>query len=382
MIPNSSLPLRAKKSKVDVLFVTTDLAVGGAENQVQDLALRLSARGWRIALVSMMPTEMSTERLHSAGVRVEDLALARGSADVRGIVRLRQVVRRLRPQLVHSHMIHANLLARITRTVAPIPVLVCTSHNVNEGGQLRTWAIRLTDGLANRTTHVSRVGLDQYLRRHAVAPRKASWIPNGVDLRRFERHDESRSLTRATLGVSDTSFLWLTVGSLTRQKAQHRLVHAFAEIQEEAILAIVGEGPLRTELEELARETHQDDRIRFLGLRADVEALMSAADAFVLSSSWEGLPLVLIEAASSHLPIVSTNVGGCGEIVEDGINGTLVASLSSAALSSAMQHIMALPADSLLAMGDRGRTLMDKQYDIDHVVTQWEDLYGSVLRGG
>lgn len=131
---------------------------------------------------------------------------------------------------------------------------------------------------------------------------------------------------------------------------------------------------------DLASRLHLLDRITFLGRRGDVESLMRAADAFVFSSNWEGLPLVLLEAAASGLPIVSTDVGGCREIVADGVSGHLTPQGDKAALATSMRELMAEPPEVLLAMGAEGRRRVEATYDIENVIPQWEELYVNLLR--
>lgn len=130
---------------IDLLFVITDLAIGGAENQVQDLALLFSQKGWRVAIVSMMAPSISTRHLADAGVEVEQLGIPRGSWNPIAIARLCAIIRRRRPTIVHSHMIHANLLARLTRVFARMPVLSAppTRSDSRDDGRKRCFASRI-----------------------------------------------------------------------------------------------------------------------------------------------------------------------------------------------------------------------------------------------
>lgn len=365
---------------VDILFLITDLAVGGAENQVQDLARLLTSKGWKVSIVSLMPPSIPVGDLLAAGIDVEDLHLRRGSWNPWSIVRFRHIVRRRRPRLVHSHMVHANLLARITRPLSGSVPLISTSHNVHEGGRLRTLALRLTDRLSTRTTHVSRTGLSRYLRESVVDPARAMWIPNGVDLDRFSPSRSRRTTLRQELGLSDERFVWLSVASLTRQKGHDRLLHAFAQLPDDPVLVVAGVGPESSSLQELAQRLGVQDRVRFLGVRSDPEALMDAADAFVLSSRWEGLPLVLMEAAASQLPVVAIDVGGCRELVHDGVTGFLVPPDDGGRLARAMGGLMGASEAERQKLGEAGRSLMQSQFDIEAVVARWEDVYRQVAR--
>jgi glycosyltransferase involved in cell wall biosynthesis len=149
---------------------------------------------------------------------------------------------------------------------------------------------------------------------------------------------------------------------------------------EDHVLLIAGAGPLRQPIERLAAELGVSEKVRLLGIRKDIPKLMAAADAYVMSSAWEGLPMVLLEAAASALPIVTTAVGGNSEIVHDGINGFVVSANNSEALADAMQRMEHLPAESRLSMGLAGRDHVAKHYSLSAVVDQWEEIYHSLLQ--
>ena len=136
---------------------------------------------------------------------------------------------------------------------------------------------------------------------------------------------------------------------------------------------------MRPTLERLVQELGIASHVHFLGVRRDIPDLMNGADAFVLASAWEGLPMVLLEAAASGLPLVATDVGGVREIVRDGINGFLCPPGQSDALADVMKRVMALPPEKRAAMGEASRELVRRTFDIDQVVTRWEQLYQRLL---
>ncbi len=372
-----------------VLLLSTDLAYGGAEDQVVRLARHLKARGWEVAVATMLAPRAYVTELESAGVSLFSLNVQRGRVpDVRAITRLAKAVRRWRPDVLHSHMVHANLLARLTRPLAKVPVLVCTAHSIDErgargSGRGRIWAYRLTDRLCDLTTQVSRAGAKRYVELGAAPERKIRLLPNGIDTAAFSPDVSSGRAMRAQL-MPEEGFLWLAVGNLTRAKDYPTLLRAFALVaneQSKSSLFIAGGGPLQGRVETLAAELTIAQRIRFLGQRRDIPQLMRAADAFVLSSAWEGLPMVLLEAAASGLPIVATHVGGNREVVVEGRTGVLTASGDPGALAQAMLELMALPEEERREMGMRGRSHVVEHYDMEQVVDQWEALYLELLGG-
>jgi glycosyltransferase involved in cell wall biosynthesis len=363
-----------------ILFLVTGLAYGGAETQVVYLATRFKSRGWEVGVVSLIPPKAYIEDLEKADVLVFSLDIRRKLPDPRPILRLVQIIRKWQPDVVHSHMVHANLLARIVRPLAPFPVLVCTAHNIDEGGRLREVLYRLTDPFCDLTTQVSQAGLERYVHVGAVPRHKICYIPNGVDTERFKPNLEDRLKVRKELGVE--GFVWLAVGRFDPPKDYPNMLQAFARVVHKhlnTMLLIAGDGPLRKTMENMTRELGVEKHVKFLGIRRDIPQLMNAADAYVMSSEWEGMPMVLLEASACGLPIVATNVGGNAEIVLDGQTGFLVPPKSPEALSQAMLRMMDLPEEVREKMGKQARKHIESNFSLDRIVDCWEALYYELL---
>ncbi len=252
-----------------VLLVVTTLAFGGAETQVARLATELKSQGWTVAIACLVAPTAFTAALTEKGIEVHSLDMRRGVPDPRALLRFRSLVRRFRPDIVHSHMVHANLFARIARLFCRFPALICTAHNLREtsekGGS--TWhkelLYRATDFLADTTTIICRAAFRRYVRVGAVPAKKLQVIPNGVDTEVFSPSMESRAAARNSLHLNPR-FVWLSVGRLVKQKDFPTLLRAFQQLdQADSILLIVGSGPLEAELRNecdrlgLTRISHQ-----------------------------------------------------------------------------------------------------------------------------
>ncbi|MGI9952918.1 glycosyltransferase [Moorellaceae bacterium AZ2] len=364
-----------------IVFLTTGLVYGGAETQLVRLATRLKARSWEVKVVSMLPPQAYVEELEAAGIPIESLGMRRGVPDPRALFRFASILRLEQPQVVHSHMVHANLLARLARPLARVPVLVCTVHTINEGGRHREWAYRLTDFLCDLTTQVSQSGLERYVRVRAVPQHKIRFIPNGVDTDRFRPNPEARARLRHELGLGNV-FSWLAVGRCEEAKDYPNMLRAFAMVLREhgnTVLLIAGQGSLREEAEQLANQLGLREKVHFLGLRKDVPELMNAVDAYVMSSAREGMPMVLLEAGATGLPIVATDVGGNREVVLDGMSGFLVPPKDPEALARAMLRLMILSQEERRRMGEVGRAHVEANFSLEKVVDQWESLYQECL---
>lgn len=374
-----------------VTYLITGLAYGGAETQLVQLALRMQMRGWMVRVITLIPPQAQAyeRQLQMAGIRVDTLGMTRKVPDLRALFRLAHMLRREPPHILHAHMFHANLLLRLVRLITPVCVLICTAHSTYESPDgvtdlrevtWREWAYRLTDFLCNITTHISQTGRERYVRVKAVPPKKIRVIPNGVDTDRFRPDAQSRFEMRSELGLHDR-FVWLAVGRFNHAKDYPNLLRAFARLsQESAFLLIAGQGPLKSSMESLTHDLGIAQKVRFLGLRQDIPCLMNAADAYVMSSFYEGLPMVLLEASASGLPVVATDVGGNRELVLNEQTGYLVPPRDPESLSVAMQRLMALSPEERGQLGVRGRERVLALYSLDSVVNQWEHLYIDLYR--
>lgn len=355
---------------------------GGAEEQVIHLAQSLTARGWSTLIVSMLPPSPMPPGFDRGEIPLDNLGMKRGIPNPLGIRRLARIIREFRPQVLHSHMTHANLLARAVRVIQPYPVGVGTLHALNMAGVERDHtaifetAHRLTDRLSDCTTAICHAAADYYVSRGAVPASKMRVVHNGIDTTRFQPDAAARDRLRRELNL-ENRFVWLAVGRLELVKAYSTLLNAFARSRDQSsILLICGQGSLQDALTALTGQLGISHRVKFLGLRSDIPDVMNAADAFAISSDSEGLPLVLLQAAAVGLAIVATDVGGIGEVVVDGVNGFLVPPGDPAAFARAMDRLAALGG---AAMGRAGRARVRDLFETDRVVDQWEQLYANLL---
>jgi glycosyltransferase involved in cell wall biosynthesis len=388
--PTSSVALENRPIESDhhtstagrtVLFLITTLTYGGAETQVVRLALEMQKLGWRVSVVCMLDPTNYVGILEDAGIPVHSLGMPRGIPDPRGLVRLAALIRQTNPDVLHSHMVHANLLGRLVRLVAPVPVVISTVHNFREtserGGP--TWykeaLYRITDALADRTTIISESAFERYVAVGAVPRAKLEMLPNGVDTKRFQPSAEQRAKTRAELGLG-RDFVWLAVGRLVEQKDYPNLLRAARLLPPEGWqILIMGEGMLQADLSRLAVELGVADRVRFLSAREDVLGIYSCADGFVMSSEFEGMSAALQEAIAMALPCVVTNVGANADLVIDGVSGFVVPPADSAALAAAMQKLSSADPSERQRFGERARRLAVSTYEFGIIAAKWVDLY-------
>lgn len=372
------------KRSLDIL--TTGLDFGGAETQLVRIATKLRERGWEVRIVSMLEPRAFEAELAAAGIAVETLAMKRGVPSPSAFMQLCRSLRAGKPDVLLSFMVHANIMARVARIFCHVPVLVCSARSVMEQSsrgntRWRDLAYRLTDGLCDMTVQNSEAGRKRYVSVGAAREDKITVIPNGLDLHRFRPDPAARAQIRRELAVDETTFLWLAVGRLEEEKDYPLMFRAFAQAAHghRARLVVVGTGSQLAGLEQLASELGIGASVRFYGVTRNVSGLMAAADALVLSSAWEGLPNVLIEAAAMELPCVTTDVGGSAEVVIDGNTGIVVQGRDPATLAAALERTMLLDQFELREVGKRARSHAERSYEIDAVVDKWESVLGKAF---
>lgn len=237
-------------------------------------------------------------------------------------------------------------------------------------------AYRITDGLADVSTNVGVDAVQAFEAAGAVPKGKMLSMVNGIDVEKFIPDAARRLTVRNTLGFSQEQVVILAVGRFYEAKDYPNLLQAFAILKDEfpnARLCIAGDGPLMNQVKKLAVDLELDGRIDFLGARNDVPDLMRAADIYVLSSAWEGLPLVVGEAMASEKLVVATDCGGVREFLGDA--GILVAPKSPAALADGLREALNMPADEASTLGARARLRILDNYSLDSVVDGWVELY-------
>jgi glycosyltransferase involved in cell wall biosynthesis len=366
------------RERMRILYVLTSLGIGGAESHTHALALRMVERGHdvRFMVLRRFPEQLSlTLPVDCLNLRKSPMSAARG------LMQARQYVHAFRPDVVHSHGFHGNLFARALRCIAPAPVLIATVHNTYEGGRARMFAYRLTDRLSTRTTTVSDAVGRRFVQLEAISPHRCVVLRNAIEPAEFTPTAQRRASTRSGMNAKD-NFIWLAAGRIALAKDYPNLLEAFArahKLHSQTQLWIAGEDRENylPALQALARRLGIENAVRWLGLRRDLPALLDAADAFVLSSAWEGMPLVIAEAMAMARPVVATSVGGVQELV--GNAGTLVPPNNAEALAEAMIALMRSPASVREAIGAAARTRIEEHFNMKNRAAEWERFYQALL---
>lgn len=364
-----------------IFFLVTGLGVGGAEQQVISLADELAVLGHTVSLCYI--TGEAKLRPTAPSVRLIPLQAKKNPWSLTvAFYRLIKVINQLKPDIIHSHMVHANLMARMAKLfVNKKTVLVCSAHNKNEGGKLRMLAYRLTDGRADLSTNVSQEAVDVFVAKKATKQDRMLVMHNGIDTTKFSFDKEHHNSLRSEWQVTDETKVLLAIGRLTAAKDYPNLLTAFSLLPKSAdrLLLIVGTGQERykSHLHALAAQLNIADSVRFLGIRQDISGLLSAADLFVLASEWEGLPLVVAEAMSCEQLIVATDSGGVKEMLAD--TGFLVPIKQPILLAESIENALSLSSEARIELTKKARQRVLMHYNIEQITQQWLTLYQDLL---
>ena len=364
------------------MFVISGLERGGAEAQLVGIAVALSARGWEVTILSFLPFSANSwiTELRGTDVRLLTLRATSGLKKYASLIEAARVIKRYRPDILIGFMFHGIMTARVVGRLTSVSINISSIHSERDG-TLRERIMGVTDRLTDAVTVMSRHLASDLVHRRVMSNTHVHVIPNLVDVARFNR-GASRDQVRAAMGVTKDQFLWLAAGRLDEPKDYPNLLNAFAVLSRrhpDTCLMVAGEGPLSSDLNSMIAHLGMDDCVRLLGLRLDMPKLYAASDALVLSSAWEGMPVVVLEAMASATPVVSTSVGAVPEVVSDGVSGMLVPPGDHQALANGMARMMELPDQTRQALGQAGYRRVRAEFSIDSVIDKWEELFNRLL---
>jgi len=329
-----------------IAYVIGELTKGGAEYQLHELLRHLDRRLFAPRVFSLTSGGWWAEAIARLGIQVEEIP-RRGSADMRRLGRLRARLRDFAPDVLHTILWPGNSYGRLAALGLGIPVVIAAERNVVS---YRPWQVMLERALGHSTDAylVNCEAIARWLVEHErLAPEKMHVVPNGIDLAHLPVFSPDRQTARRAAGFEPTRPLVAHVGRLEPQKDFSTFLLAAAivaaELPEVEFL-VVGDGGERAALEALAAALGLGARVRFVGLRHDVLALLAGVDVLALTSLYEGFPNVVLEAMAAGAVAVATDVGGCRELLTTGETGILVPPRTPAAVASAVLRVLRDPA--------------------------------------
>lgn len=370
-----------------IVYVITDLHIGGAELQMAILVGHLQDRSQSCHVFTLLSDGSLRDHLVELVVPVYSGGLKKGDilrAPWRIIfaqMKLIRVVRKQRPSVVHAFLPLTTFMGALAGRMTKVP-LVITSRRALGKHQERHILLRPFDLLANRLSHRvtvnSRAVWEDTVNRDHIDPKKLVLIHNGVDFIPFDSAKPFRKEVRKKLGIRSREKVIIIVSNLIPYKGHSDLLEAAQEVLRhipQTVFLLVGEDRgIGRDLKKMAIELSIADRVRFLGLRNDIPQLMAASDLSVLPSHEEGFSNVILESMAAGLPIVATNVGGNPEAIEDGVTGWLVPPCNPVTMAEKIIDLLNDP-QRAKSWGNQGRKRVRETFTIERMVEEHVKLY-------
>ncbi len=359
---------------IRVAYVIWSLGLGGAEQVVIRLASSLDRRRFRPVIFCLNEAGVFAPQATQAGIDVVALE-KRGPVDLGAVFRLAGLLRTYHIQVLHTHLWGANLWGRLAARLAGVPTVITTEHNVDTWKRWYHFAIdRVLVGGTTQLVAVSQQ-VRQFYESRGVGRGRWQVIYNGVDT--SAASVRRRSGAYDTLGIKPGDRVVGLIGRLVPAKAPQVFLDAVAQAAQQVPTLkalIIGDGPLRQDVEAQVRRLGLAERVLLTGTRTDIRELLAGMDAVVFSSEREGLSMAMLEAMAAGVPVVATRVGGTPELIESGVNGLLVSPSSPQELAEGLAALLRDPERST-AISRAARKRIEERFALSAMVQAHEALY-------
>lgn len=369
--------------KIKVLYIIDSLFVGGAEKFLVNLVNAIDPDKFEVWVCCLWSSGPLEKDLNLPLDRIITLNFG-GYKDYKAYIKLCKFIAQQRFDVVHTQIFPSNTVGRICAFFMRVPVIIATEQNIYQW-KLRkhVFVDRILAYISDRIMAVSEEVKKFTISQEKIPEEKFIVIPNAIPV---DRYDSGRlkidiKKKKNDLSLPDNSLVIGTVATLINQKG-HKYLLEVAKILAEKIpdihFLLIGEGPLRRELEQFTKQLKIDSKVHFLGVCGDVDELLGIIDVFVLPSLYEGLPLALLEALAMRKAVVATKVGGIPEVVEHGKNGILVEPRDPEGLAEGIVKLIRNP-NLAAKMGEEGRKIVEEKFSTNVVVRKLENLYEELL---
>ena len=378
-----------------VVHIITKLELGGAQQNTLFTVANLERSKYEPVLISGTDGILVEDAKKLKDVKVYLIPeLAREInpfKDIISLLKIRRILRDLKSLstiIVHTHSSKAGILGRWAARLAGINLIIHSIHgfsfNDYQPSFLRAFYMfleRVTSLITKRFIAVSKANIEKGINKRIFSKDKAVLIRSGIDIKEYQKAGFNRKEERGKLGFDAEIPLVAMVACFKPQKSPLDFVKVAKIVSDEineVLFLLVGDGVLRSEIEEQIKKFKIDDKIILLGWRDEIPEIMNCIDILVLTSLWEGLPRVFPQAMASGKPVIATKVDGAPEAIKNDINGFLLAPKDINGIAEKVIYLIRHP-EKASEMGEKGKSLVE-EFSIWKMLEQQEELYASLLK--
>ncbi len=360
-----------------MLQLVNGFAIGGGEMKVLELVQRLDKSRYNITVCSVGQGGPLEAEFRKTVERVE-IYDKKISFDFSLVTKVARLMKEQEIEILQTTLFYADIIGAYAAYLVKVPVVVSWEPVTGPFAFRHYWSYKVAIQKIDRVVAVSEDIRQRVIRERKLPPEKVMTIHYGVDLEKFAPEDQE--LTRTDIRVSNDHLVLGTVARFDHSKGHKYLIDAAPEIVRQfpnVRFVLVGDGPLRQEIEQQIEQLELSDYFVLLGFRRDVKQLLGLFDLFILPSVSEGLPNAVLEAMACSNPVVATAVNGVVEVIEEGSTGYLLPPRNSARMAEAVIKMLASP-QNMKEMGRKGRERVTNHFSVEQQINKFEELYYSL----
>tara|TARA_B100000131_G_scaffold309610_1_gene340320 strand:+ start:135 stop:1235 length:1101 start_codon:yes stop_codon:yes gene_type:complete len=363
-----------------IVYIINSLDIGGAEKKVCNLADKLVKNyNLEVSIISLK-NKIKIKPLNKK-INIYTLKINKNPINcIFGFLKLINLIKKIHPTIVHSHLYYSNLLSRILKPIFPSLKIISTVHNSIEKNNIITNLLSFTDGFSDLNTTVSQSALEKYLKLGIFKKRKSTYIYNGIEIMNYKFDSKIRKIVREEENINENEFVFLSIARLIKSKGIFDVLNAFKLVNKElkARLILIGDGPLKNDLEAYISNNELRNFIIFKSENTKIKDYLSASDTFLNSSYSEGFSLVSVEALANQIPIIASDIETHREIIG---NHALFYPVGNYRFLSGLMHQKVIDKkERLLDSSSVPFKRVVKHFSLDNSVRNWFEAYENIIK--